>query len=141
MKKIILILACFCFVAINPIVAQTGNEAKTVQTEEKVHACCKAKGGADNCCKKGMSPEKKQCSKKNCQGNCCKNKDADAPACCKAKGGAENCCKKGLSAENTTKCGKDKSQCDKTKCDKTKCATSCNKTGGEAEKKSWWKIW
>ena len=130
MKKIILLFAFFCLIAVNPVLAQAATDDKSEKTE-KVHACCKAKGGAENCCKKGMDVEKKsQCSKKQCAGACCKEQNnEDAPACCKAKGGVENCCKKGMDVEKISQCSK------------KQCAENCCKNKGKHEKKSWWKFW
>jgi hypothetical protein len=94
-------------------------------TETTTVACCKAKGGPENCCKKDLSAEKKQCTKKDCKGACC------------AKGLDEN----GKTKCSKSKCDKskcDKTQCDKSKCDKSKCdKTKCDKSGG----KPWWKFW
>ena len=75
MKKLILLFTCFCLIAVSPVLAQASASDKSVKTE-KMHACCKAKGGAENCCKKGMAAmeQKSQCSKKDCAGNCCKDK-------------------------------------------------------------------
>ena len=94
MKKIILTLACLSLVFVNPTFAHNcANE--TGKSEEQIHACCKAKGGPENCCKKDLSDEKKQCTKKDCKGACCT---------------------KGLDENSKTKCSK--SNCDKSKCDK-----------------------
>ena len=78
MKRIFLTLGCFCLVALNPVYAQATNGVKTEQVEEKMHACCKAKGGSDQCCKKGLANKevKSQCSTENCGKQCCKSKGA-----------------------------------------------------------------
>ncbi|MBC8197578.1 MAG: hypothetical protein H8E60_06800 [Candidatus Marinimicrobia bacterium] len=89
MKKIILILGCFCLVIFNPVFTQSANDSKTEQVgEEKVHACkkgnveeqnpiaCKNKGADSKCCKKGLKTEeeKAQCKNKEKCGGKCKDK-------------------------------------------------------------------
>ena len=116
MKRIIFTLGCFCLVALNPVYTQATNGVKTEQVEEKMHACCKAKGGPEFCCMKGMVTKKVE---------------ENVPACCKAKGGSDQCCKKGLATKEV------KSQCNTKNCDKP----CCKNKGASFEKKSWWKFW
>tara|TARA_B100001123_G_C14579169_1_gene737439 strand:+ start:75 stop:491 length:417 start_codon:yes stop_codon:yes gene_type:complete len=138
MKKIILTLACLSLVFVNPTFAHNcANE--TGKSEEQIHACCKAKGGPENCCKKDLSDEKKQCTKKDCKGACC-TKGLDENS--KTKCSKSNCDKSKCDKTQCDKSKCDKSKCDKTQCDKSKCdKTKCDKSGGNVEKKSWWKIW
>ena len=110
-------LGCFCLVALNPVYSQTTNGAKAEQVEEKMHACCKANGGPEFCCKKGMVAKKVE--------------ENNVPACCKANGGSDQCCKKGLTSKEV------KLQCSKKNGDKP----CCKNKGASFEKKSWWKFW
>ena len=100
MKRIIFTLGCFCIVALNPAYTQETNGVKTEQVEEKIHTCCKAKGGPEFCCKKGMVTKKVE---------------ENVSACCKAKGGSDQCCKKGLATKEV------KSQSNTKNCDKPCC--------------------
>ena len=142
MNKLLLTFACLSLVFVNPAFAHNcANEAK--HNEQQVQACCKDKGGAENCCKKDLSVEKKQCTKKDCKGACC-SKVSDTTAktqCSKSKCDKSNCDKAQCDKSKCDKSKCDKSKCDKTNCDKSKCEKSCNKGSIDTKKKSWWKIW
>lgn len=142
MNKLLLTFACLSLLFVNPAFAHNcANEDK--HNEQQVQACCKAKGGGENCCKKGISTESKQCSKKDCKGACCsKGLDNNGKTqCSKSKCDKSKCDKTKCDKAQCDKAKCDKSKCDKSKCEKSKCEKSCNKGSIDTKKKSWWKIW
>ena len=92
MKKLMIYLLGFTLIALGTVSAQENVgagentqsvEIKTADAQEdqsNLSACCKNKGGSEQCCKKGAADKKTKCADKSAN---CKNKSGNA-GCCKS---------------------------------------------------------